>query len=1019
MATAGLRILTVGKRLALPYEENFVEDPSRITEVIAQFQPDVIVSSDTQPQALNLAPFSVRKRWIHISKEAALDEIICAIEACYAFNIWNAHPGDNTNPLISVYTGTWNTGKFLDEAYSSLYEQTYPNWEWVVVDDHSTDGTWERLEAIAAKDGRVKPFRSGAHLGKIGAVKDLATRMARGVYLVELDHDDMLTDFALDEIRKAFETDLEIGMVYSNCASFFEDGSPQRFNDDFWKDRYRSTWYRGKPWLEARNPDIYDRFGPHHTQQFGWFLTVGPNHVRAFRASTLRALGGYNAQLPVADDWDLYARMFLKSKCYHVDKMLYLYRYRNQYANTTFTRNKSIQDHLALGRAYYAAEFEETNKRRLQDNGKIDLGPVEGRDISFVIPAGSRTPLTAECLRSIREHVPGSEVILVANGSSPEDEAVQLADKVLHLETNLRFAAAVNRGAMEASRRILCVINDDARFVDAETPLLLARALCGDIGITGPFSNRAKPPQGDIPREAVPKNDIATPMVTGVCVMIPTELYRTLCGFDTRLYTWEDDDLCARARDLGYRSRVIGGTWVEHERHATFKARGENVYAVMSENRRIFQAKRPRIRIVAIAKDEETSVRGFFGQFHPLTTDWCLLDTGSSDRTKELARSMGVRVEEAPFEDFASARNEALKRFSPGADWVIMLDPDERLDAHTITHLRETLFRTKYDILLAPLWALNADGSGREFVPKPFCFRAGSGLRWVFKVHEKLIGSSNQALVSNSRVEHIVALHDQKRRVNAESLYRKLAGKEPYFTDVSFREKIRAEWPILDYDRPDDPRIKKIEIGPLVSVVIPTHRRPALLKKAVQSAFVQDYANLEIIVVGDACPDLDPASFASEPRIRVLNLPVNHGAGGAVPRNYGIMLAAGGLIAYLDDDNEWTTDHVSSLYAEMRKTNAAFVFSSMAVEGADLGFTSPSKGAIDTSCVLHRKDLVRLHGWWRDREEAGYAHDWEFFSRWITAKEIWSCTRRPTLLYNAATSGQEAFLKQLAEQTKA
>jgi hypothetical protein len=40
----------------------------------------------------------------------------------------------------------------------------------------------------------------------------------------------------------------------------------------------------------------------------------------------------------------------------------------------------------------------------------------------------------------------------------------------------------------------------------------------------------------------------------------------------------------------------------------------------------------------------------------------------------------------------------------------------------------------------------------------------------------------------------------------------------------------------------------------------------------------------------------------------------------------------------------------------------------------------------------------------------GYAHDWEFFSRILSSNEKWVCTKKPTLIYNAATSGQEEFL---------
>jgi hypothetical protein len=113
--------------------------------------------------------------------------LINAIEGCYAFNLYEKHQYQDDHPLVSVYTGTYNTGDFLRDTYQSLRDQTCPNWEWVVVDDHSTDGTWEHLEQLALEDVRVRPVRNAKNNGKIGSVKDTATRLCRGEFLVELD----------------------------------------------------------------------------------------------------------------------------------------------------------------------------------------------------------------------------------------------------------------------------------------------------------------------------------------------------------------------------------------------------------------------------------------------------------------------------------------------------------------------------------------------------------------------------------------------------------------------------------------------------------------------------------------------------------------------------------------------------------------------------------------------------------------------------------------------------------------
>ena len=324
---------------------------------IAIERPDVIVSYGEVPEQLNNAHFELRKKWLHFIDPIYGEEMEKAIEHCYYANLWDVHPNQHLQPLVSVYTATYNPGGLILDTYKSLAEQSYTNWEWVVVDDGSCDRTFERVSEIARKDSRVRSVAI-PYCGKIGALKDVATRLCNGDYLVEVDHDDMLTDNALAEIVTAFQ-DPGIGMVYGNFTEFYEDGRPDNeYKDSFWSGRYRDTEYRGRIRREARAPNIYGRWGPNYQDRHAWYLTTGPNHPRAYRKSELVRLGGYNRNLPVADDWDLFYRFFLFSKCRHIDKLLYLYRLRNNQANTTFTKNQSIQDHLTLCRAHYAKQAE-------------------------------------------------------------------------------------------------------------------------------------------------------------------------------------------------------------------------------------------------------------------------------------------------------------------------------------------------------------------------------------------------------------------------------------------------------------------------------------------------------------------------------------------------------------------------------------------------------------------------------------------------------------------------------------
>lgn len=99
---------------------------------------------------------------------------------------------------------------------------------------------------------------------------------------------------------------------------------------------------------------------------------------------------------------------------------------------------------------------------------------------------------------------------------------------------------------------------------------------------------------------------------------------------------------------------------------------------------------------------------------------------------------------------------------------------------------------------------------------------------------------------------------------------------------------------------------------PLVSVVIPTFNRPALLNRAVCSVLRQTFRSFEVIIVNDAGTDVQEAlSPLASPQIRCLSHDINKGV--AAARNTGIRASRGDYIAYLDDDDIYYPDHLQTL----------------------------------------------------------------------------------------------------------
>lgn len=95
-----------------------------------------------------------------------------------------------TSPLISVAMCTYNAGKYLEGQLFSILEQTYKNIEIVVVDDGSTDGTYDRLQSLVEEFNQIRLYRNDINLG-YNKNFEKAIGLCNGEYIAISDQDDI------------------------------------------------------------------------------------------------------------------------------------------------------------------------------------------------------------------------------------------------------------------------------------------------------------------------------------------------------------------------------------------------------------------------------------------------------------------------------------------------------------------------------------------------------------------------------------------------------------------------------------------------------------------------------------------------------------------------------------------------------------------------------------------------------------------------------------------------------------
>lgn len=187
------------------------------------------------------------------------------------------------NPLISIVIPTYNHANFLGRALKSVVDQTYTNWELVVIDNHSSDNTNEIIEGFI--DPRIKYLKINNN-GVIAASRNMGIREANGEWIAFLDSDDWWTKDKLQQCVKVINDKVDFIYHYLEIASN--------------KPRYLRRRLVKTPQVNA--PVIMD-------------LLVNGNKIHnssvVVRKALLLEIGGINESPDViaAEDFDTYLRI--------------------------------------------------------------------------------------------------------------------------------------------------------------------------------------------------------------------------------------------------------------------------------------------------------------------------------------------------------------------------------------------------------------------------------------------------------------------------------------------------------------------------------------------------------------------------------------------------------------------------------------------------------------------------------------------------------------------------------------
>ena len=268
----------------------------------------------------------------------------------------------------------------------------------------------------------------------------------------------------------------------------------------------------------------------------------------------------------------------------------------------------------------------------------------------------------------------------------------------------------------------------------------------------------------------------------GFCVLLRRTVLEQIGGtLDEQfgLGFFEDDDLGMRVRQMGLKLLLAKDVYIHHFYNQTFRVLGIDVQRQLSDNLERLSSKmgrrsgfcvqipkhpaadrssvlakseapttrlrlpvppeRPKISLCMIVRNEERNLHDCLDPLRGLVDEIIVVDTGSTDNTRTVARSLGAQVHELPWSDsFAVARNASIEHAS--GEWIFVIDADERMDDENLTKLKD-LFAKLDESNSAYSMKQTSAAETVTAVDQIRVFRNDPRHRWKYRVHEQILPS--------------------------------------------------------------------------------------------------------------------------------------------------------------------------------------------------------------------------------------------------------------------------------------
>ena len=231
-----------------------------------------------------------------------------------------------SRPAVSVCIPAHNGAAFLQASLDSVLRQTSRDFELIVVDDASSDGTEDCVRAI--NDKRIRYHRNSERLG-LAANWNRCLELATAPYITVFHQDDVMLQENLERKAAVLRENTSVGMVYSNVQQI----GPE--------DEVISNWWVDEP----QTSDAGAQTGREFFEKLFW----GPNIVCCpsvmMRRECYEKLGGFDESLSFTADWEMWMRIALTYDVAYLPETLVRYRRHGQNETERFLGARGLEQY--------------------------------------------------------------------------------------------------------------------------------------------------------------------------------------------------------------------------------------------------------------------------------------------------------------------------------------------------------------------------------------------------------------------------------------------------------------------------------------------------------------------------------------------------------------------------------------------------------------------------------------------------------------------------------------------------